>query len=126
MQRQSSCPTHKLLMCSRALSTPSGDSQKRPVTHTVEIASWNSGKGFLQVEGWVVVLRDRDERGYPKLFSHRLQWQLPQWGAQAAWEKGIQNPGFPTALCIQSGEGPGTWERAFLGGDGSHRCVVEG
>lgn len=79
-------------MCSRTLSTPSGDSQKRP--------SRNSGKGFLQVEGWMVVLRDRDERGYPKLFSYRLQWQLPQWGTQAAWEKGIQNPGFPTALCI--------------------------
>lgn len=51
-------------------------------------------------------------RGSLKLCSHRLQWKLPQCGAQAAWEKGIQNPGFPTALCIKSGEGPAMWERA--------------
>lgn len=65
------------------------------------------------VEDRVVVLRDRDERGSLKLYSHR-----PQWGAQAAWEKGIQSPGFPTALCIESGEGPGMGGRGERGWEG--------
>lgn len=123
VQRRSfSCPTLTLLLCSRPPSTLNVDSQKRP--------SRNSGKGFLpetlvraSFQRWkmgAVVWRDRGERGSLKVYSHRLQWRLPQRRVQAAWEKGIQNP--PT-LCIQSGEGLETRRRALLGGDGSHRCV---
>lgn len=114
--------SHVLLVCSRTFSTPSGDGQKRP--------SRDSGKGFLPTvedRDMVVVLRARDEHGSLNLYSPRIQWQLPQWGAQAAWEKAIQNPGFPAAaFCNKSGEGPETWEGGLLGGDGSHGCVVQG
>nr|XP_021502285.1 SH3 domain-containing protein 21-like isoform X5 [Meriones unguiculatus]XP_021502286.1 SH3 domain-containing protein 21-like isoform X5 [Meriones unguiculatus]XP_021502295.1 SH3 domain-containing protein 21-like isoform X5 [Meriones unguiculatus]XP_021502296.1 SH3 domain-containing protein 21-like isoform X5 [Meriones unguiculatus] len=91
-------------------STPSGDSQKRPTR--------DPGKGFLPtVEDGdkVVVLGARDEHWSLNLYSPRIQWRLPQWGAQAAWEKAVQNPGFPAALCIKSGKGPDKWEGGTTG-----------
>lgn len=99
---------HMLLMemCSRISSTPSGDSQKRP--------SRDSGKGSLPTvedRDWGGrVLLARDELGSLKFYFHRLQWQHPQWGGTATWEKAIRNPGFSTAFCVESGERSETWE----------------
>lgn len=103
MQRRN--PFHACLMllmemCSRTSSTPSGDSQKRP--------SRDSGKGSLPTvedrRGCVCVLLDRDELGSLKFYFHRLQWQFPQWGDTATWEKATRNPGFSTAFRVESGE----------------------
>lgn len=119
MQRRN--PFHACLMCSRT-STPSGDSQKRP--------SRDSGKGSLPTvedrDGGGGVLLDRNELGSLRFYFHRLQWQLPQWGGTATWEKAIWNPGFSTAFCVESGERSEMWERALLEGDGSHRSVLQG
>lgn len=120
MQRRN--PFHACLMllmemCFRTSSTPSGDSQKRP--------SRNAGKGSLPtVEDRV--LPNRGELGSLKFYFHRLQWQLPQWGGTATWEKATRSPGFSTAFCVESGERSEPWERALLEGDGSHRCVLQG
>lgn len=115
MQRRN--PFHACLMllmemCSRTSSTPSGDSQKRPSRDsgkgslpTVEDRDWGEGR----------VLLDRDELGSLKFYFHRLQWQHPQWGGTATWEKAIRNPGFSTAFRVESGERSETGEGITAG-----------